>query len=234
MKLPYLLSLCILLIGSATASSQNMSCCGSVVADTMDTDTIQTDFIQLVIDAAIAMRNAAATGDSSALKQSALEFKKSKVVNFNNLHCKDDTLHSMNGHLVFDEAFADSLANGIDVYRHADAMNRSATHRGRTADGSIFTRTCFVKAKKSTKYTFTSGEHQELAVVAEAGGLITMKVHVTNRAGLNQWHNDTIDTKKGRPQRKTSFDLPKTPPSLVELEVINCTNRDISFVVISN
>ena len=218
-----------MLIGTATASSQEMSCC---VSD--DADTIQTEIIQSAIDASIALRDAAAIGDSAALMQSARDLRECEIVNFNSLRCNDDTIHSMNGHLVFDEEFAESLASGQDAYQQADEMNRTVTHRGQTANGSILTRTCMVKAGKSTKYTFSSKGHQELAVVAEAGGLVTMRIHVTNNVGLDAWYNDTRDVRKGRPQRKTAFDLPNNRRNTVELEVINCTGRDISFVVISN
>lgn len=193
-----------------------------------------TDVIQDAIDACIAMRDAAVVGDSAVLMQSAQELRANNVANFNSLRCKDDSVGSLNGHLVFDEAFADSLANGRDIYRHADDMNRSAAHRGQTTNGNILTKTCFVKAGKSTKYTFASKGHQELAVVAESGGLVTMKIHVTNNNGLDKRYDDTRDVKKGRPQRKTAFDLPDNRRNTVELEVINCSNRDISFVVISN
>lgn len=224
----------IMLVGTATALAQETSCCPTEMADSVDIDTIQTDIIQSAIDASIALRDAAATGDTAALMQSARDLRECEIVNFNSLRCNDDTIHSMNGHLVFDEEFAESLASGQDAYQQADEMNRSSTHRGQTANGSILTRTCMVKAGKSTKYTFASKGHQELAVVAEAGGLVTMRIHVTNSAGLDTWYNDTRDVRKGRPQRKTSFELPNNRRNTVELEVINCTGCDISFVVISN
>ena len=195
--------------------------------------------IQAVIDACIAMRDAVAANDTAAIRQSGKGLKEAGTVNFSSLRYKDDIdgdleSPSLNGHLVFDEAFADSLAEGKDVYQKADVMNRSSAHRGQTANGSILTKTCFVKAGKSTKYTFASKGHQELAVVAEAGGLVTMKVHVTNNAGLNKHFDDTKNVKKGMPQRKTSFELPQDRRNLVELEVINCGKKDCSFVVISN
>lgn len=201
--------------------------------DTAEVEDV-TDVIQEAIDACIAMRDAAVVGDSALLMKSALMLRENNVTNFNSLHCKDDTIVSVNGHLVFDEAFADSLANGRDVYRHADDINRTAAHRGRTADGSILTKTGFVKAGKSTKYTFTSKGHQELAVVAESGGLVTLKIHVTNNYGLDKRFDDTRDVKKGRPHRKTAFELPNDRRNVVELEVLNRSNRDITFVVISN
>lgn len=190
--------------------------------------------IDAAINACIAMRDAVANNDSAAIKQSAKDLKAAGTTSFNSLRCKDDSIASLNGHLIFDEAFADSIAEGKDVYGKADDLNRSTAHRGQAADGSIFTKTCFVKAGKSTKYSFASKGHQELAVVAEAGGLVTMKVHVTNSAGLDKRFDDTKNVKKGMPQRKTVFELPTDRRNTVELEIINCGKKDCSFVVISN
>lgn len=191
--------------------------------------------IDAVFKACIAMRDAVSVNDSAAIKQSAKDLKDAGTTSFSSLRCKDDSISSLNGHLVFDEAFADSIAEGKDVYDKTDDFTRTtAAHRGQTADGSILTKTCFVKAGKSTKYSFASKGHQELAVVAEAGGLVTMKIHVTNSAGLDKRFDDTKSVKKGMPQRKTSFELPTDRRNTVELEIINCGNKDCSFVVISN
>ena len=190
--------------------------------------------IDAAFNACIAMRDAVAQNDSAAIRQSAVDLKAAGTTNFNSLRCKDDSIASLNGHLVFDEAFADSLAEGKDVYGKADDMNRSSAHRGQRTDGTILTKTCFVKAGKSTKYTFASKGHQELAVVAEAGGLVTMKIHVTNTAGLDKRFDDTKNVKKGMPHRKTSFELPTDRRNIVELEIVNCGKKDCSFVVISN
>ena len=190
--------------------------------------------IDATINACIAMRDAVANNDSAAIKQSAIDLKAAGTTNFSSLRCKDDSIASLNGHLVFDEAFADSIAEGKNVYGKADDLNRSSANRGQRTDGSILTKTCFVKAGKSTKYTFASKGHQELAVVAEAGGLVTMKVRVTNSAGLDKRFDDTKNVKKGMPQRKTSFELPVDCRNTVELEIVNCGKKDCSFVVISN
>ena len=204
----------------------------SAYAQNASTDNMQ---IQAVIDACISMRDAVAAGDTAAIRQSGQDLKASGVTSFNSLRCKDDSISSLNGHLVFDEAFADSLASGnTSVYDQADDMNRSSAHRGQTADGSYLTKTCFVKAGKSTKWTFASKGHQELAVVAEAGGLVTMKIRVTNSAGFDRRYDDTKSVKAGLPQRKTSFELPTDKRNTVELEVVNCGKKDCSFVVISN
>ena len=190
--------------------------------------------IQAVFDACVAMRDAAATNDTASIMQAAEDLKNSGVRDFGNLRCKDDTLSSLNGHLVFSGEFADSLAKGRDAYSMADDINRSSIHRGQTANGSILTKTCFVKVGKSTKYSFASKGRQELAVVAEAGGLVTMKVHATNRDGLDKRFDDTKNVKKGQPHRKVAFNLPSDRRNTVEVEILNRGKKDCSFVIISN
>ena len=206
-------------------------CVLSTFAQNTVTDSLSID---AAINACIALRDAVANNDSAAIKQSANELKAAGTANFSSLRCKDDSIASLNGHLVFDEAFADSLAEGKDVFQKADDMNRSTAHRGQMTNGSILTKTCFAKAGKSTKYTFNSKGHQELAVVAEAGGLVTMRIHVTNSAGFDKRFDDTKNVKKGMPHRKTSFELPTNRRNTVELEIVNCGEKDCSFVVISN
>jgi hypothetical protein len=206
------------------------------VADTMS--------IQAAFEACIAMRNAIASNNVAAIKKSAEKLKKCKTRDFNSLRCNDNSVTTLSGHVVFDELFAEAVAEGWDYKNVTEDDNNDQSpnvsaqipskQRGQTADGSILTKTCFVKAGKSTKYSFASKGHQELAVVAEAGGLVTMKIHVTNSSGFDRRFDDTKNVKKGMPHRKTSFELPSDKRNTVELEVINCCNKDISFVVISN
>jgi hypothetical protein len=190
--------------------------------------------IEAAINACINIRDAVAANDTAAIRQAARSLEAAGTRSFKSLQCMDDTIASLEGHLVFNEAFADSLAEGKNVYRKANDISHIRTLRGQNANGSIRTNTCFVKAGKSTKWAFYSKGHQELAIVAEAGGLVTMKIHVTNSAGFDKRFDDTEQVKTGRPQRKTSFELPKDKKNTVELEVVNCGKKDCSFVVISN
>lgn len=189
--------------------------------------------IQKAYDACISMRDAVGSNDKEAIRNAARDLSSCDTKEFNSLRCKSGVV-SVNGHLLFDEVFANALAEGKDVYQQADSISKSRTHRGQTADGSILTKTCFANAGKTVKYTFPSKGRQELAVVAESGGLVTMKIHVKNKKGLDRRYDDTTKVKLGMPQRKVVFDLPKDCMNIVELEVVNCSKKDISFVVISN
>jgi hypothetical protein len=154
---------------------------------------------------------------------------------FASLRATDTSGPTLDGHFIFDQVFVDSLIEGRDVYRFAQRYAESRSVRGTTSAGKIYTKNAAVKAHSSVKFTFRSRDHQELAVVTEPGATdrdaaITLRVHDLTH---DQWYNDTRDIKRGQPSRLLSFDLPSDPCKL-ELEVINCGNKDISFVVISN
>ena len=185
-------------------------------------------------DAFVAMQKSLANEDSVALTDAARKLRNAKVAMFSSLRCKDDSVASLNGHFVFDEDFADSVALGKDVYDNSDSIARTTNNRGQTSDGSILTKTCLVKVGNSTKYTFVSRGIQELGVVTEPGGKVAVRIHVTNNSGLNEWHNDNKNAKKGTSRFKTVFTLPVDKNNKVELEVINRGKKNISFVVISN
>ena len=199
-------------------------------------DSCSTESIQAAIDACLLLAESAKSKDTIAIQKAKVAMEECKLSDFGSLRSQNrDENESLEGHLVFNVAFADSLANGKDAYKNADNINRSSTHRGQMQPGEILTKTCFIKAKGKSIYTFPSHDRQELAVVAEPGGLITTRVHAVNKTkGINEWHNDTVDVAKGRNSRKTSFNLPSQPRSQVTLEITNCTNKDITVVVISN
>ena len=189
--------------------------------------------VQEVYQACIAMRDAASAKDTAAINQSANLLKACQTKEFAALRSKQEK-ESLDGHLIFDEECAKQLAEGKDAYQQSDSICGIRTERGQTANGAIKTKTCFAKAGKSVKYTFPSKNKQILAVVAEAGGRVTMKVHVTNKKGLNKRYDDTTSVRLGLPNRKTTFMLPGDCVNTVELKVVNCSKKDISFVVISN
>lgn len=195
--------------------------------------------IDAVMDACIEMQEAIENNDSEMLVKAAAKMKESGTQSFNSLRCLDENKvdNSLDGHFVFSEVFVDSLQNGVNAYENADRINKDAIRgtakRGQTANGSTLTKTCLVKAGKSTKYSFPSRGRQELGIVAEPGGLVAVRIHATNKDGLDEWHNDTKNP-KGTRRFKTAFDLPNDKRNTVELEVINKSPKDISFVVISN
>ena len=172
-----------------------------------------------VADAFIALREATARNDASGISRYTEELRSYGLEYFLGLDCVDSTEFTSEY-----DGFADKIMHEIV----------QKTDRGETADGSRRTRTCFIKSGSSNRYELSSKGHQELAVIAERGGLITLKVHVTNRHGLDVRYDDIKNVKTGLPQRELSIDLPENTRNIIELEIINCGTKDCCCVILSN
>lgn len=233
MKIKNLIIAIVALFICFMASAQEADNESAVIANE---DSCSMEAIQSAIDACVMLAESAEANDTEALRKAKDAMEECRLAPFGSLRRQDKAeSESLDGHLVFNTAFADSLANGKDAYKNADIINKTAVHRGQMEPGQILTKTILVKAKGKSVYKFASRDRQELAVVAEPGGLVTTRIHAVNaKKGINEWHNDTTEVAKGKSSRKTAFTLPHSPRSQVTLEIINCTNKDISVVVISN
>ena len=92
----------------------------------------------------------------------------------------------------------------------------------------------WIKAGGSTKYSFASRGRQELGIIAEPSGRVYVRIHVTNKSGLDARYNDDKNAVNGTRRYRKAFNLPMNQRNTVELEVINKGGKDTSFVVISN
>lgn len=188
--------------------------------------------VKSTYDACLSLQAAINTGSNAELRAANKLLKESNPQDFKSLRIVGDEQLSLDGHFVFDYEFVDSLIVNREVFKFAQRYAERASERGTSStSGDVFTKTCMVKAKSSTKFTFTSRGHQELAFVAEPGGMITVRVHDKTHG---TWYNDTKTVKKGKSSRTLVFDLPTDKRSSLEVEVINTSKKDISFVVISN
>lgn len=188
--------------------------------------------VQSTYDACLSLQAAIGTGSTSELKSANKLLKECNPQSFASLRLVDDDQPSLNGHFVFDHEFVDSLVENRAVYRFAQRYAERASERGLSSTPSeVFTKTCMVRGKSSTKFSYTSRGHQELAFVTEPGGAITIRVHDKTH---DAWYNDTKMVKKGQPSRTLVFDLPADKRSSLEVEIINTSKKDISFVVIKN
>ena len=207
--------------------------CGAALMYSQEQDTIVLRDIERAYNAYIMLRDAAAAEDVEVLGRVAGKIDCLSIEPFDSLMVQDGAAQSLQGHLVFNAQFARNLSWGENAYQNADSLSADDNRRGEYADGKIRSKTCFIQAGGSRKYTFSSSGYQEIAIVAEQGGMVTMKIHVTNSKGLNVRYDDQDDVKKGRPQRKRTFTLPTDCTSIVELEIINYGN-DCTIVVINN
>ncbi|MBP5548832.1 MAG: hypothetical protein J6X58_08095 [Bacteroidales bacterium] len=193
----------------------------------------QDTVFETVFNACVSMRDAAATHDTAALRQAAGMLRKCNVAKLQ-LRPLQEYDGTLDGHLLFDEDFADSLIADTTFMSRSESFVKSIEQdRSQRGGSSAKAVTCFAKAEKTYKYSFRASGPQKIAVVAESGGLVTLKVHVTNRDGLDERYDDQDDVWKGRPYRRVSFNLPNKA-NTIELEIINCSKKDISFHIISN
>ena len=150
---------------------------------------------------------------------------------FNQLRSRDEQQPSLKGHFVFETEFVDSLVKNRKVYKFAQQYADRSSMRSTSSSGKVFAKTCMVKGKKSTTYTLVAKGTQYVAVVTEPKGLVTLRIHDKTN---DRWYNDTDDVNTGRSHRIQTLDLPKDKNSLLEIEIINASKKDISFVIIGN
>ncbi len=190
--------------------------------------------MQAAMDACVQLSKAIKSGSTTGLKAANQKFKDCALGDFSFFHSADDNQASLDGHFVFDEVFVDSLIAGGHVYdfarRYADQRGTREIVRGSSESHNPLLTNCAVKGGVSAKFNFRAHNKQDLVFVTEPDGLITVRIHdLTN----DRWFNDTKDTARGRSSRQFSFELGEKVCTL-EVEVINCGKKDISFAVISN
>lgn len=184
--------------------------------------------INAIYNLCLNIYDAIESGDYHMLDDANKKLKKMNTSYFSSLRSITEN-PSLDGHFIFNGEYIDSLIAGNTHYNAQLFEYRSALRNSNTS--TLFTRNSCVEANNTAKFQFRSRGHQELAVVTEPGGLVTLRVHDTTN---DVWYNDTKNVKKGQPSRILIFDLPTNKHCVLELEVINKSNKDISFVVISN
>lgn len=189
--------------------------------------------MQKVFDVCWALRTAISTGNTAGLKSANRDFKKCKVKDFFSLRPQQSDIVSLNGHFVWDEIFVDSLIDGHNVREFAQKYAENRARRGTSGSGGnrVYIKSSAVKKEGKAKFTFRSSNHQELVVITEPQGMISLRVYCKK---TKKWHNDDEHVNDGRAYRQQIFDIPEGVKETVEVEVINCGDNDISFVIISN
>lgn len=186
--------------------------------------------VRSVYDACVALRTAAGSGSTSQMREANVLLKEVRTRHFGALRLISGETVSMNGHFVFDHEFVDSLLVNRKVYSFAQKYLDRTARRGSSTSGTVFMKTCCVKADAVVKFKFRAQERQELALVTEPGGMVNMKVYDSRN---DLWHNDDEGLNTGKPCHVRVFDIPGGLSDIV-VEVTNKTDKDLSFVVISN
>ena len=186
--------------------------------------------VKSVYDACVALRTAAGSGSTSQMREANILLKDVRTGYFGTLRLISGETVSMDGHFIFDHEFVDSLLVNRKVYSFAQKYLDRTARRGSSTSGTVFMKTCCVKADAVVKFKFRAQDRQELALVTEPGGMVNMKVYDSRN---DLWHNDDEGLNTGKPYHVRVFDIPGGLSEIV-VEVINKTDKDLSFVVISN
>lgn len=195
------------------------------------------DGFDKVVAAYINLRDAAAINDTVALKQVAEQLRRYDPSDFKTFHLAEDETMSLNGHIVFDEAFADSLSKGVDIYQQSDSLNRAIGERSegmQSPRGRLQSKTVIIKANQTASCTFVAKGVKKIAVVAEGGGRVSMTMQGLYKNKPYTQYVDTEKVKKGMPHRTGTLALREDCLSTVLMKIKNCVQKDISIVITMN
>lgn len=195
------------------------------------------DDFDKVVAAYINLRDAAAISDTIVLKQVAEQLRRYNPSDFKTFHLAEDETMSLNGHIVFDEAFADSLSKGVDIYQQSDSLNRAIGERSvgmQSPRGRLQSKTIFIKANQTASCTFVAKGVKKIAVVAEGGGRVSMTMQGLYKNKPYTQYVDTEKVKKGMPHRTGALALREDCLSTVLMKIKNCVQKDISIVITMN
>lgn len=195
------------------------------------------DGFDKVVATYINLRDAAAINDTVALKQVAEQLRRYDPSDFKTFHLAEDETMSLNGHIVFDEAFADSLSKGVDIYQQSDSLNRAIGERSvgmQSPRGRLQSKTVIIKANQTASCTFVAKGVKKIAVVAEGGGRVSMTMQGLYKNKPYTQYVDTEKVKKGMPHRTGTLALREDCLSTVLMKIKNCVQKDISIVITMN
>lgn len=195
------------------------------------------DDFDKVVAAYINLRDAAAINDTVALRQVAEQLRRYDPSDFKTFHLVEDETMPLNGHIVFNEAFADSLSKGVNIYHQSDSLNRAIGERSvgmQSPRGRLQSKTIFIKANQTASCTFVAKGVKKIAVVAEGGGRVSMTMQGLYKNKPYTQYVDTEKVKKGMPHRTGTLALREDCLSTVLMKVKNCVQKDISIVITMN
>ena len=188
------------------------------------------DSFSHVYDACVSLRTSAGSGSTAQMREANTRLKSAHAGHFGVLGQISGEKVSLDGHFIFDHEFVDSLLVNRAVYSFAQKYQDRAVRRGASTSGKVFMKNCCVKASGTAEFKFKAQKKQELAIVTEPGGMVNLKVY-DSRNGI--WHNEDEDLNTGKPYHVRVFDIPGGLADII-VDVVNKTDRDISFVLISN
>lgn len=184
------------------------------------------------ISACQGLSKAIEDSSTAPLKAANKVLKAADIINFGDLSLHKGKELDLNGHFIFDEEFVDSLVANRKVLEFSRKYAEKRSHRGSTGvDGRIRMTTKALKSGQTSIWKTVNRGDAEFAVVAEAGGLLTMTI----RDGAGKvLYAETKDNKKGASIRKAQLKLPENKMTTLFIEITNHSKSDSSFAFLKN
>lgn len=176
------------------------------------------------------LRNAYESRDFQLLSKINEALKDYELSYITGIECVSEDAPPLKGHLIFDTEYIDAFIQGKSTSSFEKHYDHYKSLRGVVDATTLRTKTFTVKANEITKLKFIDRDGwAEFAIITEPKGLINVVIN-----------NKTLGIKRALKENGgKGSSLCQFPQILdfgmmeyeVELEVINCTDIDISFVV---
>lgn len=187
--------------------------------------------VEQVIDACVSISNGLKTGSDDKLKSGLGALKSHDVKPFSNLRPMSGETIDLDGHLLFDEEFVDSLIVNRLAMKEARRYAKIRKSRaGGSAKGCRMD-TYAIEGGKAVTFKTSARGAKKIAIVGEPDGLFSLRI--TEKSG-KVLYTDTDDVKTGRSVRVADFKLPENAASTILIEVSNRGKLDKSFAIITN
>ena len=182
---------------------------------------------EAVAEMTIALRDCAVNHDESKIKDITDAMGKFEIAT---LQDGEGEVHD-NG---LEDAFGGLWDAVISESRVAGDSEKAETGRGARGKkkGKVFTKRYRVEKNGVVKYSVKARDRVSVAAVPEAKGLVSLRIHASNRYGYDKYYNDKDKFHQGDSYRKQTIALPDKVTK-VDVEIFNRTDRDITFVLIS-
>ena len=178
------------------------------------------------------LREAYGSRDTQLLSKINEELKKYEVSYIQGIDCISNDEPSLEGHLIFDTEYIDYLIQSIPAANFEKYYKQYKSVRGAVDATAICTKTFAVRAYGKTRLKYCDyGGWSEFAIITEPGGLVNVVIR-NKTLGTTRELNE--NTGKGSPLCQFPQIYEEGKFNEVEIDVINCTDKDISFVVVSS
>lgn len=189
----------------------------------------QDDEVDTIVRSILFVRDTPADSSSLSFQKGIQELAESGI-NIQDVAEASDSIGDADQGFILRWENAVSLSDSISA--EGEGKLHDSDHRGGKSAPRVTTRRHYLKKGETNINLIRSSERLSVAVVPEKDGLVTMRLHAYNRHGYEKFFDDTEKFHQGKSYRKRVLTLPKEVTK-VEVEIINRSPKDISYILIT-